>query len=67
VQLDERDAFNAMFRFLESYWEQVGRPDELGNLLGSLNTELAGDGMPADRGMWEEWLEAVDAAMRDSG
>src|SRR3954471_3697227 len=46
VPLDERDAFNAMFRFLESYWERIGRPDELGILLGSLSTELTDDGMP---------------------
>ena len=57
--LDERDAFDAMFVFLEAYWERGGRTsDDLAVLLGSLN--LAGDGMPMDPAQWSDWRAAVD-------
>jgi len=46
-----------MFSFLTEYWERNGRPDEVGNLLGSFNLELGRDGEPADTAMWSDWLQ----------
>jgi hypothetical protein len=61
MPLTEKQAFVAMFRFLDDWWERNGRPDEVGTLLGSLNPDLASDGGPADPAMWTEWLTAVRA------
>lgn len=44
MPLSEQEAFAAAFRFLSDYWERVGRPDELGGLLGSM--ALDRDGAP---------------------
>jgi hypothetical protein len=33
MPLSEREAFDAMFRFLTAYWERTGRPDDVGALL----------------------------------
>jgi len=52
------DAYKAMTKFLENYWERNGRPDELGGLLGSL--AVLEDGRPADPVMWADWLDAVE-------
>lgn len=57
--LSEHDAYAAMFRFLDAYWERNGHPDELGSLLGSM--ALLEDGVPADSAMWEDWLNAIKA------
>ncbi|MDA0169440.1 hypothetical protein OJ998_10115 [Solirubrobacter taibaiensis] len=61
MPLTEQQAFAAMFRFLSDYWERNGRPDEIGNLLGSLNPDLTRDSGPADPAMWSDWLTAVRA------
>ena len=65
MPLTERQAFAAMFRFLHDYWERNRRPEELGGLLGSMNTDLAGDGKPADPAVWTDWLNAIQAIRRD--
>lgn len=52
-------AYSAMFCFLESQYEQTS-DGGIGALLGSLM--VLEDGMPADQGAWEEWLEAIDKA-----
>jgi hypothetical protein len=61
MPLSEREAFDAMFRFLTAYWERTGRPDDVGALLGDLNPDLFSDGAPADAAAWSDWLEAVEA------
>ena len=48
-------AYQAMFRFLEKYYERT-QSDDVGALLGSMS--LMEDGMPADSAMWQEWQEA---------
>lgn len=55
-----REAYRAMFLFLEKEWELTGQPDELGSLLGSLST--LEDGLPVDPANWKQWLEAVKSA-----
>lgn len=59
-QLSTRDAYRAMLRFLESYYERTGS-DELGALLGGLTIDE--DGQPMDPAAWTDWL----AAVRDGG
>ncbi len=58
--MTEREGFVAMFKFLEQHWERNGRPDELGALLGSM--AMLEDDLPADAGIWGDWLDAVKAA-----
>jgi hypothetical protein len=58
-RLTEQQAYDAMFRFLDTYWERTGRPDELGALLGSMSREIWTDHEPADPAMWEDWVDAV--------
>jgi hypothetical protein len=54
--LSLREAYLAMFRFLERYYE-LTRADDVGALLGSL--ALLPDGGPADAAMWSDWVKAV--------
>jgi hypothetical protein len=59
--LNEKQAYDAMVRFLDAYWERGGRKSEdLAGLLGSLS--LLPDGTPADAAMWEDWLNALREA-----
>lgn len=65
--LTERQAYTAMFSFLEHRYRLSGS-DELGALLGDMS--LLPDGCPADPAIWNDWLESVrhaqaaDAATR---
>lgn len=61
AQISDKQAFLAMFLFLEAYWERNGKPGELGSLLGSMMALQ--DGMPADSAMWTEWLVALERAV----
>jgi hypothetical protein len=58
-QLSTRDAYAAMFRFLEAYYARAGS-DELGALLGGL--AIDDDGRPMDPPAWTDWLAAVQDA-----
>ena len=60
-KLNEVTAYQAMIAFLERYYG-LTNSDEIGALLGSM--QLLGDGEPADRGMWEEWLQAVNSVQK---
>jgi hypothetical protein len=60
MELDEKTAFKAMTLFLEDYWNRVGRPGELGDLLSGL--QLLADGQPMDPAHWADWLRALEAA-----
>jgi hypothetical protein len=54
--LTEKEAFLAMFAFLEGYYETT-KSDDVGGLLGGLS--LLGDGSTADPAYWQEWQEAI--------
>ena len=56
--MKERDAYNAMFRFLEERYKQLPS-EELCNLLGDLH--LSADGEPYDPAITEDWNAAVAA------
>lgn len=55
-KLSTRDAYLAMVRFLEAYYDGTGS-DEIGALLGGL--VFNEDGEPMDPGAWTDWLAAV--------
>ena len=55
-QPSTREAYEAMFCFLEAHFDRDGS-DELAALLGSL--ALNADGQPMDPAAWTDWLAAV--------
>lgn len=55
--LNPRQAYGAMYKFLEKYYE-LTKADGVGVLLGSM--ALDEDGKPMDPAMWDEWLESVE-------
>jgi len=56
--LDPEQAYLAMFEFIKEYWERVGRPAEIGDLLGRM--QCTPDAGTADPEMWKRWLAAVE-------
>ena len=57
-------AYLAMFRFIEDYWNRVSRPPELGALLGFMH-HIPGTGTK-DPSMWQNWLAALDKVLGDA-
>lgn len=57
--LSEREAYAAMFAFLENRY-RLTESDELGALLGSMS--LLPSGGTADPAIWEDWLNAIKEA-----
>ena len=60
LSLSKKQAFLAMFTFLEEYYEMT-HADDIGSLLGSL--ALLEDGCSADTGVQEEWDSAVNRVL----
>jgi hypothetical protein len=60
MNLTEKEAFAAMFYYLDSYYDRT-KSDEIGSILGDLT--LLADGMPADPAAWEDWNDAVKKAI----
>ena len=62
MKLNEEEALKAVFYFLDNYYEQLKfegiESDDIAVLLGSLT--ILSDNKPADRAMWNEWLEAIE-------
>jgi hypothetical protein len=56
MKLTEKEAFKAMFYYLDACYDRRNSCD-LGDLLGDLR--LLADGMPADPAAWEDWQVAV--------
>jgi hypothetical protein len=61
--LTDKEAFLAMYSFLEAYYER-GKSDDIGALLSGLS--LLTDGGTADPGFWKDWLEAIGKAKHGS-
>jgi hypothetical protein len=57
-----RQAFEAMVVFLEVYYERT-HSDDIGALLGDLNTHLWADGITGDPAAWKDWLESVQKVL----
>ena len=59
-QLTEWEAFVAMARFLEAYWERTGKNEFIGGILSDIGN--ARPGRTADPALWGRWMEAVRQA-----
>jgi hypothetical protein len=57
------DAYRAMFKFLDAYWERGLRSDdEIANLLSSMEYgDELGPTQTMDPAQWHDWLDAVKA------
>ena len=55
------EAFNAMKEFLEGYYERTSS-DDVGSLLGDMR--FVDDGSTADSAAWQDWLDAVNKALK---
>lgn len=60
--LTKHQAYAAMFRFLEDYYERT-KSDDVGSLLGSMR--LLNDSNPADPAIAIDWERAIKSS-RDS-
>ena len=62
-----RQAYLVMFEFLELQWARLGKPDELGGLLGNLALwdKSSGRGDPMDAAVFPEWLECAHRVLGD--
>lgn len=58
--LNEAQAYAAMARFLEAFYER-GHSEDIGMLLGGL--ALLPDGRPADPAFEADWRAAIEAAL----
>jgi len=58
--LSEKQAYSAMFIFLEGIWERT-KSEELAIILG--NMSILPDGGPADPAILSDWKRAVDRAL----
>jgi hypothetical protein len=56
AELKEKQAYLAMFAFLEAHYARTGS-DDIGSLLGDLS--LLPDGGPADPAVTDDWSKAV--------
>ncbi|QRK10625.1 hypothetical protein JQX13_11370 [Archangium violaceum] len=54
-----KEAYVAMYAYLERLYDMTGSND-LGGFLGSMS--LLEDGTPAEPGVWNEWMRAVQQA-----
>ncbi len=59
IELNEKEAYDAMFEFLVAVYERT-QSGAIGSLLGDMGT--LGDGKIADPATWEDWLECVQKA-----
>ena len=58
--MTDKQAYTAMFHFLEQAYKRTGS-NELGGILGGMS--LLEDGSPADSAMTEDWRQAVEYAL----
>ena len=61
--LSVRTAYQAMFSFLERYYETTNS-DKIAELLGSMSMNC--DALPMDPACWDEWLTAVRATIESN-
>ena len=61
-KLTELQAFNAMRRFLEGYYERTNS-DDVGHYLEIYN--YVEDGGTFDPAAWEDWIEAVEGVLKE--
>lgn len=60
--LSKKDAYLAMFSFLEEYYIRTGS-DDIGSLLGEMC--LTDNGMPVESACWDEWKRSLQKALNN--
>lgn len=55
--LNERQAFEAMRRFVAAYFRRTNGKGDLATLLTDM--EMQRDGSPNDPAAWDDWIEVV--------
>ncbi|MEZ0262429.1 MAG: hypothetical protein ACAH80_15600 [Alphaproteobacteria bacterium] len=63
--LTQKQAYMAMYNFLNQYWER-GKTDELAILLGAMSLTVWKDGGPGDPAYVKDWDKSVKAALASS-
>jgi len=61
TMLTHKQAYAAMFHFLEGFWART-KSDDVGMLLSSMS--LLQDGATADAAVEQDWQQAVDYALK---
>ena len=61
--LSSEQAFQAMFAFLNDYYQRTAGKAELGDVLGDIQVNES-DGMPADPAAWADWISAIDTVVK---
>ena len=61
-QITIKQAYLAMYHFLDALYERTNS-DDLAGFLGGF--QLLKDGMPADPAAWGDWLQAVTKAQSE--
>jgi len=67
-QLTIGEAFQALHKFIEAWWIRDGKTSDDALWLyvaTTLGRTQAGDPVPSDPAMWQDFLDAVDQAKRD--
>jgi hypothetical protein len=62
-KLTNLQAFNAMRKFLEGYYERTNS-DDVGSLLGDLQL-LSGGGGTFDPAAWHDWIRSVKEVLSE--
>ena len=63
IFLSSEQAFQAMFAFLNDYYQRTAGKAELGDVLGDIQVNES-DGMPADPAAWADWIAAIDTVVK---
>lgn len=60
--LSQRQAFDAMRRYLQAYWERSNQ-SLVSDVLSDTQPAFLADTVTADPAAWEDWLKAVQEAI----
>lgn len=58
------ESYMTMYKFIEGYYYRLNNPDLLAMLLGGFR--LRENGSTVDPAAWEDWLEAIEAVLREA-
>ena len=64
-ELTRIQAFQAMIKFLEKYYNFT-KSDDIGSLLGGMDTSFWGNGKTFDPALWQDWIESVEAVLQNT-
>ncbi len=65
IALNELEAFDAMRKFVENYWNVGGQSeDEIRYLLSAMDRGTWPDHSPGDPATWSEWIDSINFVLR---